>query len=85
MAVGTPVIYPPREGFVEFPALDHALRNWAGGQPVSDSEFRNLWIDKALEAALQARVAPPSVPLDGAQKVANILMNGQASDRSATE
>ena len=85
MAVGTPVIYPPREGFVEFPALDHALRNWAGGQPVSESEFRNLSIHKVLEAALQSRVGAPSVSLDGAQKVANILVNGLTTEISEPE
>ena len=76
MAVGTPVIYPPREGFVEFSALDDALRSWAGGRPVSDNDFRDLNIHKVLEESISFRADPPCVPLDGARKVARILVHG---------
>lgn len=73
MAVGTPVIYPPRESFIEFPALDNALRGWPGGFPVTDHEFQSLMFHEVLLKALAAKIEPPSLPLDGAASVARIL------------
>ncbi len=35
MASGTPIIYPPRQGFAEFRSLDRALRAWDAGVPIS--------------------------------------------------
>lgn len=73
MAVGTPVIYPPRESFIEFPALDNALRGWPGGFPVTDHEFQSLLFHEVLLKALAAKIEPPPLPLDGAARVARIL------------
>ena len=73
MAVGTPVIYPPRESFIEFPALDNALRGWPGGFPVTDHEFQSLMFHEVLLKALAAKIEPPPLPLDGAARVARIL------------
>lgn len=73
MAVNTPVIYPPRETFIEFPALDGALRGWSGGFPVSEADFNSLNFQKTLYQALATTVEPPPVPLDGAARVARFL------------
>lgn len=78
MAVGTPVIYPPRESFIEFPALDSALRGWAGGFPVTDEEFQSLRFHDQLLQALTAKIEPPPLPLDGAAMVARILAGDQS-------
>lgn len=79
MAVNTPVIYPPRETFIEFPALDDALRGWSGGFPVSEADFNALNFQSVLDQALATVVKPPPVPLDGAARVARIL-EGNAVD-----
>lgn len=73
MAAGTPVIYPPRSGFVEFAYLDLALRAWSGGFPVSDEEFENLDLERALNAAVTGRARSPEVQVDGAAHIARIL------------
>lgn len=73
MAAGTPVIYPPRSGFVEFEYLDQALRAWPGGIPISDRDFSNLDLESALIAAVAGRSEAPDVPLDGAARIARIL------------
>ncbi len=73
MAAGTPVIYPPRSGFVEFEYLDQALRAWPGGIPVTDRDFSNLELESALNAAVAGRAEPPDVPSDGAARIARIL------------
>lgn len=76
MAAGTPVIYPPRSGFVEFDYLDQALRAWPGGIPVSDLDFETLALEAPLTAAVSCRAQPPDVPADGAARIARILADG---------
>lgn len=74
MAAGTPVIYPPREGFVEFPYLDAALRNWSGGFPVSEFDFSQLnLIDVLNKAIAGGRADRPNVAVNGAAQVARII------------
>lgn len=73
MSAGTPVIYPPRSGFVEFEYLDQALRAWTGAVPVTEQAFETLDIESALEAATKGRATPPDVPSDGAARIARIL------------
>ncbi|MFM7129294.1 MAG: hypothetical protein ACKO0V_08040 [bacterium] len=73
MSVGTPVIYPPRPGFVEFPALDAALRSWDGGYPVTEEAFQSLAIESEIRQAVKKKVEPPPAALDGARRVAHIL------------
>jgi hypothetical protein len=80
MSVGTPVIYPPRPGFAEFPALDHALKNWEGGYPVSEDCFNHLDFKEIMVKAIAKRPAPPNISPDGARRVAHIL---QTHSRSA--
>jgi len=81
MAAGTPVIYPPRSGFVEFDSLDQALRAWPGGIPISEWDFSNLALESALNDALAGRSAPPDVPSDGAARIARILAMHNEIDR----
>lgn len=76
MAAGTPVIYPPRSGFVEFEYLDQALRAWPGGIPVTEHEFDSLALEAPLTAAVSGRAQPPDVPADGAARIARILADG---------
>jgi UDP:flavonoid glycosyltransferase YjiC (YdhE family) len=73
MSAGTPVIYPPRVGFVEFDFLDQALRGWSGGVPISEEDFASLDLITVLEAAVKGRAEPPDVPVDGAARIAKIL------------
>ncbi|MBI1322615.1 hypothetical protein GC170_05455 [bacterium] len=73
MAAGTPVIYPPRSGFVEFEYLDQALRAWPGGIPVSEHDFETLSLEAPLTSAVSCRAHPPDVPVDGAARIARIL------------
>jgi hypothetical protein len=75
MCVGTPVVYPPRPGFVEFPALDSALRGWQGGYPVTEEAFNSLDLKNEIASAIHQAVAPPSVSADGANRVARILQD----------
>lgn len=75
MSVGTPVIYPPRPGFVEFPALDAALRSWAGGYPVTEEAFNALDLKNEIARAIEIKVAPPAILAEGARRVATILQD----------
>lgn len=75
MASGTPMIYPPREGFAEHTALDRALRAWGGGIPASTREFGELRIEGLLKKALGLRPGPPPFAIDGAERVARMLVD----------
>jgi hypothetical protein len=69
MACGTPMIYPPRRGFAEFRSLDRALRQWAGGLPISSRDFRSLKLDHLLKQAFQLDPGHPPFPIDGADRI----------------
>lgn len=58
LAGGTPLIFPPRTGFAEQPALEQGLAEWGGGIKVSESKFFALDIESALEQALAMRDLP---------------------------
>ena len=73
MASGTPMIYPPRQGFAEFRSLDRTLRAWAGGVPVSSRDFQGLRLERALERAFAIEPGPPPFPADGAARIARYL------------
>jgi hypothetical protein len=73
MSTRRPLIYPPRHGFAEHRILDRALRDWGGGVPISNREFRSLSVRSALQRALTLRPIPPPFPTDGAATVARIL------------
>jgi hypothetical protein len=73
IAAGTPMIYPPREGFAEFAALDQVLRRWGGGVPIREEAFLDLNLSEPLETALALRPGPCPCPTDGAETVAGEL------------
>jgi hypothetical protein len=73
LAAGTPMIYPPREGFAEFAALDRALRSWGGGVPIGEAEFLNLDLGAALETAFALRPGPGPYATDGAERIAEAI------------
>jgi len=73
MASGTPIIYPPRQGFAEFRSLDRALRAWNGGVPISARDFQALKLERSLNRAFQSKPGPPPFPTDGADRIARYL------------
>ena len=73
MACGTPMVYPPRQGFSEFRALDRSLRAWGGGIPVSTRDFQAFRLDRALDRAFHLGPLTPPFPTDGADRIAGHL------------
>ena len=73
MVAGTPLIYPPRVGFAEHRALDHALRAWGGGLPSTEREFNELDVEPLIRRAFALSPSPPTFPVDGAARVAEHL------------
>ncbi len=73
MAGNTPIIYPPRQGFAEYRALDRSLRAWGGGIPVSARNFRELRLDRALDRAFHLGPLKPPYPTNGAARIARHL------------
>jgi hypothetical protein len=73
MASGTPIVYPPRQGFAEYRTLDRALRLWGGGVPISSRDFRALDLERALARAFAIRPGAAPFPTDGAKRVAGHL------------
>jgi hypothetical protein len=53
MMHGTPLLYPPRHGFAEFPVLDAAVRSWGGGFPLSLHNFTSLDWGPTLETVIK--------------------------------
>jgi hypothetical protein len=82
MALGKPMIYPPRRGFSEFRALDRALRSWGGGIPVSTRDFQALRLERALERAFHTGPLSPPYPTDGADRAAAWLSAACSRSRS---
>ena len=73
MAHGRPILYPPRQGFSEYRALDRALRAWGGGVPISARDFFSMRLDRALDRAFQTGPLKSPYPVDGAATVARRL------------
>jgi hypothetical protein len=73
MACGTPIVYPPRQGFSEFRALDRSLRAWGGGIPVSTRDFQGFRLDRAFDRAFHLGTLTPPFPTDGADRIARRL------------
>jgi len=74
MAAQTPLIFPPRENFAEHAALEAALLRWGGGYVVDERRFAAFEIAEELAQALSGRPGPPPFPVDGAQRVADRLV-----------
>jgi hypothetical protein len=73
MSTGTPFLYPPRTGFAEHRALDRSLREWGGGFPISNREYREGRIAAALTRAFSAGTLRSPFPIDGAARVAKAI------------
>ncbi len=73
MSAGTPMIYPPRTGFIEYSVLAWALNAWGGGVPASRRAFDRLRIERMLDRAFQIEPGPPPFRKDGASRIATHL------------
>jgi hypothetical protein len=72
VSLGTPLLYPPRPEFAEYPALDSVLRQWAGGIPLSRSAFLSVqWQDSLHRAANLPPI--PRLPTPGGTTAAKRL------------
>jgi hypothetical protein len=74
MVAGTPLIYPPREGFAEHAVLHDALLAWGGGVPATAREFAELDLGPLLERAFRLRPGTPPFYSGGAARVADHLV-----------
>jgi hypothetical protein len=72
MAGGVPLVYPPRAGFCEQPALEAGLAAWGNGIRVTREEFYGLDLRDALSRAL-ALPRRPTASMDGGEVVAAAL------------
>ena len=73
MAARVPLVFPPRTGFAEHPALAAALDRGGGGVEVDPADFHALRLETALDRAFTLRPGPPPFPTDGARRVADHL------------
>ena len=73
IANSVPLIYLPRQGFVEHEALVLGMMPWGGGVEISEKDFFAGDWGHALEAALAARPDPNAYPTNGAQVIAGKL------------
>jgi hypothetical protein len=74
MIHGTPLLYPPREDFAEYPILDAAVRSWGGGYPLSREEFIAFdWKSTCAAAVENGRLKP--CRSDGARLCAAAIEN----------
>jgi hypothetical protein len=72
MAAGVPLVYPPREGFCEQPALEAGLGAWGNAIKVSRDDFYGLNLRGAFDRVLALPRKPVS-PMDGGETVAAAL------------
>lgn len=63
---GTPILYLPREGFAEYPALHRAIVKWGGGHCLLKNDFYELSWGSALGKISQS-ARPLPVRSDGAE------------------
>lgn len=74
IANGVPLIYPPRKGFIEHVALVIGMKPWGGGVTISEDDFKAGHWGPSLGAALAARPDPRAFATDGANVIAQKLM-----------
>jgi len=74
IANSVPLVYLPRHGFREHEALVVGMNQWGGGVEISEpSFFAGEW-GASLQSALAARPDPSVFPINGADVIANRLM-----------
>lgn len=69
---GTPLIYLPREHFVEYPVLEEAVKQWGMGYCLPEKAYYNLQWRDALDQIVKKKKQPP-VMVSGAKYVAEII------------
>ena len=74
IANSVPLIYLPRSGFREHEALVVGMNAWGGGLEISESAFLAGEWRTALQSALAARPDPTVFPINGADVIADKLM-----------
>ena len=74
IANSVPLIYLPRHGFIEHKALVVGMNTWGGGVEISEAAFFAGDWGGALQAALIARPDPGVFPTNGADVIANRLV-----------
>ena len=84
IASGTPIVYPPRAGFAEHRALVRVLKMWGGGVPASSRAFAEMRLKPLLDKAFSLKTAASPFPLDGAERVANRLVEACRYGRLAS-
>jgi hypothetical protein len=70
---GTPLLYPPRPEFAEYPALDAALADWPGAFRLPAEEFLTVEWGATL-ACIPARGKTPRRAARGGPKAAELLL-----------
>ncbi len=74
IANSVPLIYLPRVGFAEYDALVSGMNEWGGGIAMSETAFHaGNWGD-ALQSALEAAPSPGVFATNGAEVIAQRLM-----------
>jgi UDP:flavonoid glycosyltransferase YjiC (YdhE family) len=74
MIHGTPMLYPPRENFAEYPVLDAAVHSWGGGYPLTREAFIAFdWKSTCAAAIENGRLKP--CRSDGARICAAAIEN----------
>jgi hypothetical protein len=74
IANSVPLIYLPRRGFIEHEALVLGMNAWGGGVEVSEAAFFAGEWKAALHSALAARPDPGVFPTNGADVIANKIV-----------
>jgi UDP:flavonoid glycosyltransferase YjiC (YdhE family) len=76
MINGTPLLYPPRENFAEYPVLDAAARSWGGGNTLSREAFIALDWEPTFAAVIEnGRTKPLRRRSNGARICAAAIEN----------
>lgn len=70
---GTPLLYPPRQHFVEYNAIDRGLHGWPGRFNIPLEAFLSLGWQPFLDAVPALGAVAPRL-LDGAERAAEIIM-----------
>ena len=74
IANSVPLIYLPRSGFAEHDALVSGMNKWGGGIEISEAAFHAGDWGAALRAALMIQLNPNAFPTNGAEIIAQRLM-----------
>lgn len=74
IANGIPLIYPPREGFIEHEALTAGMARWGGGVGLTETEFMEADWSEALASARSAQMDPAAFPTNGAAVIAEKIV-----------